>query len=286
MKIKGDKEKWKKAVLYFIWNIWNISWRSCIFLYIYVCVYVCLHCVYIYVSSWDHMSDIISPWNIKKNLKSYSTGRGGRQKINAVFIFHCLPSNSSFITHSGRISVGSLPNICYTFCTLVLPHGIPTSPKAIMSSWSPSRCIRINRDLRKTLGRERWCPEDAEVYVGVSGRNACAGGFNRGRGRGHGDSIVALQLGLVRVSRLAASCAPLRREHLRFPFCPHLSILRVAHETRDEKKLLFFVLFRELRRNFSPIDHSRIVGLCRSDNHVQRRLRTCSRMRELLIILS
>jgi len=71
------------------------------------------------------------------------------------------------------------------------------------SSWSTRRTPRALGP--RTRRYEEKPRGDAELNAAVvSGWNACAGGFNRGRGRGRGDSIVALQLGLVRVSRLAA----------------------------------------------------------------------------------
>lgn len=187
-------------------------------------------------------------------------------------------SNDSFITHSGRISAGFLPNIQIHFVHQSFPAEFPRFAVQSQVRDLPHNVLgSIAIYVKHSRYRERWCPEDAEVYVGVSGRNACAGGFNRGRGRGHGDSIVSLQLGLVRVSRLAANCAPLRREYLRFPFCPHLPISIVARETRDEKKILFFVFFRRLCRNFSPklsiIQESDFAGaiITYSEGHVHVR---------------
>jgi len=70
------------------------------------------------------------------------------------------------------------------------------------SSWSTRRkhSLRVRDGMKRSSEETRNCSRAAVV----SGWNACAGGFNRERGRGRGDSIVALQLGLVRVSRLAA----------------------------------------------------------------------------------
>lgn len=129
---------------------------------------------------------------------------------------------------------------------------------------------------------ERWCPEDVEFYAGVSGWNACAGGFNRGRGRGHGDSIVALQSGLVRVSRLAAHCAPLRREH----FCS-LLYLRLPISFRESRAKLaktgrsVHTFSRTLLQFFAQLSITRTTL-------TERRLRmsrTCSRIRECSLII-
>lgn len=104
---------------------------------------------------------------------------------------------------------------------------------------------RINRDSNKTPyaesdDTEKWCSEDVELYSGVSGWNACAGGFNRGRGCGHGDSIVALQLGLVRVSRLATARLSAESVLVLFPLSINL-ISWVARGIRStENSLPFF----------------------------------------------
>jgi len=120
------------------------------------------------------------------------------------------------------------------------------------SLWSMRRySLRVRDGTKRSPEETRNCSRAAVV----SGWNACAGGFNRGRGRGRGDSIVALQLGLVRVSRLAAQprYAP---SLLRTPFRSPLSLRSVvgfAIEREPRFRL------EDLAENFLSIDLVSII---------------------------
>lgn len=74
----------------------------------------------------------------------------------------------------------------------------------------------------------------------------------------------------------------LRREHLRFSF------LSSSRESRAKRKVLFFLYFFGDSAEIFLLNYRSFKNcLCRGDNHVQRRPRTCSRTREdLLVILS
>lgn len=107
-----------------------------------------------------------------------------------------------------------------------------------------------------------------------------------GGGAVTGTVSVALQLGLVRVLRLAASCAPLRREHLRFSFCPHLPNSRIARETRDKKRTLFLYFFGD-SAEISRLNYRSLKNRPTLPERQPRMSRTCSRIRGyLLVILS
>lgn len=242
--------------------IWSVSWWS---LLLYGDIYTC-----------SRMSDIIYSLYTEKSLKGYPA-----EKQNKCYIYISPSHIQRLIYYTFGKNISRLPaKHSGTFRALALPHGIPTSRRAIMGSWSPPRCIGINRDLRRrSRYRERGgAPKTRKSMSEFRGETRARVVLIGGGGAVTG-TVSSLFSWVWYASRdWPPTALLLRREHLPFSSLPSTAVSSLASRARNSrrKENSFSRTPSETSPKFFSriIDHATIVRLCRSNN--PRMPRICS----------